>query len=299
MLTGKHVAFLGGDARQLEVVKRCIELDATVSLIGFDNLERPLSGASLRELTAELLRTVDLLVLPIVGPDEEGRVQSVFTNKELVLSEELLLALPNHCIVYAGMAKSYLQTLAEKHGIRLMQLLSRDDVAIYNSIPTVEGALMMAIQNTDITIHDSQCVVLGFGRVGMTMCRTLRQIGAHVAVGLRQSAQMARAYEMGIASFNMEAITERVAETDLLFNTIPAQVVTAEVIRKLPHHAVIIDLASKPGGVDFSYAKKRGVKAILAPSLPGIVAPKTAGRMIARTMTEHMLKESGQGGGQR
>jgi dipicolinate synthase subunit A len=49
---------------------------------------------------------------------------------------------------------------------------------------------------------------------------------------------------------------------------------------------VIIDLASKPGGVDYAFAEKRGIKAILAPSLPGIVAPKTAGRILARTITQ-------------
>ena len=52
--------------------------------------------------------------------------------------------------------KSYLKNLCCAHGIELVELFDRDDVAIYNSIPTAEGALMMAIQNTDITIHGSR-----------------------------------------------------------------------------------------------------------------------------------------------
>jgi dipicolinate synthase subunit A len=60
----------------------------------------------------------------------------------------------------------------------------------------------------------------------------------------------------------------------------------------------MIDIASKPGGIDYHYAEKRGLKAILCPSLPGIVAPKTAGRILAATirqlMMEEMAKEVGQ-----
>jgi dipicolinate synthase subunit A len=290
MLTGKHVVFLGGDARQLEVIKSCIQMNAKVSLVGYDNLQSPFSGAAQRELSREVLQQADILVLPIIGTDEQGQVSSVFTSKKLVLREEHIQALPKHCIVFAGMARSYLQNLCQIHDVTLIELLERDDVAIYNSIPTVEGALMMAIQNTDITIHGSVCVVLGLGRVGMSLARTLHAIGAKVRVGVRGSEYMARAFEMGLEPFDLSELSEKVRDVDVLFNTIPALVVTAPVLAQMPYDAVIIDLASKPGGVDYAYAEKRGIKAILAPSLPGIVAPKTAGRILASTMTQLMVR---------
>ncbi|MFC4077886.1 dipicolinate synthase subunit DpsA [Salinithrix halophila] len=294
MLTGKHVAFIGGDARQLEVIKSCTDLNAKVSLIGFDNLQSPFSGASHRELTPELFKTVDMLILPILGTDEEGHIDSIFTTKTLVLTEADINALPSHAVVYAGIAKSYLKNLCATHSIRLVELLKRDDVAIYNSIPTVEGALMMAIQNTNITIHGSTTLVLGLGRVGMTLCRTLHALGARVKVGVRQPDQVARSVEMGLLPFEMVNLREEVKDVDLLFNTVPALVVTDQVLKAMPYSAVIIDLASKPGGVDFSFAKKRGIKAMLAPSLPGIVASKTAGRILAQTMTRLLAEEYGE-----
>jgi len=217
-------------------------------------------------------------------------------KKTLVLTEELIEALPEQAVIYAGMAKPYLRYLCEKHGKRLVELLERDDVAIYNSIPTVEGALMMAIQNTDITIHGSACIVLGLGRVGMTLARTLHGLGAKVRVGVRQSELFARAYEMGLTPFQIEELSDQVEDVDLLFNTIPALVVTSRVIAHMPHRAVIIDLASKPGGVDFGYAEKRGIKALLAPSLPGLVAPKTAGRILAMTIVQDLSEQDGKGG---
>ncbi|WP_142504875.1 dipicolinate synthase subunit DpsA [Melghirimyces algeriensis] len=291
MLKGKHVAFIGGDARQLEVIKCCIELHAKVSLIGFDNLQSTFNGASKKDLTMDLLETVDMLILPILGTDEEGCINSIFTTEKIVLTEEHIASLPTHAMVYAGIAKTYLKNICHKHSIQLVELLKRDDVAIYNSIPTVEGALMMAIQHTDFTIHGSTCAVLGLGRVGMTLCRTLKALGAQVKVGVRSASLMARGVEMGLIPFYMDELPQQVSDVNILFNTVPAMVVTDKVLNHMSCHAVIIDLASKPGGVDFSFAEKRGIKAMLAPSLPGIVASKTAGRILAQTMTRLLMKE--------
>ncbi|WP_308639294.1 dipicolinate synthase subunit DpsA [Paenibacillus silvisoli] len=281
MLTGVQVLLLGGDARGLEVIRKLTELDASVTVAGFDQLHSSLDGAVRAELSEDLFANIDALVLPAVGTDDDGKIVTVFSDRELSLTDEYVARMPKHCTVYTGMAKSYLRNLCDKHGIRLVELFDRDDVAIYNSIPTAEGAVMMAIQNTDITIHGSSCMVLGIGRTGFTLARTLQGLGAKVKVGVRREEHFARAYEMGFEPFYLKQLLHYVGNIDLLFNTIPTMIVTAQIIANLPSRAVIIDLASKPGGTDFRFAEKRGIKALLAPGLPGIVAPKTAGRIIA------------------
>ena len=65
----------------------------------------------------------------------------------------------------------------------------------------------------------------------------------------------------------------------------------ASVISRMPAHTLIIDLASKPGGTDFRYAEKRGIKALLAPGLPGIVAPKTAGQILANVLSQLLMED--------
>lgn len=291
MLTGAEVIFIGGDARQLEVIEKLIELDASVTLIGFDNLQKPFGGTASKQLSPEALEKADALVLPVVGTDEQGRVEGIFSGSEMTLTADLLGALPKHAVIYTGMAKPYLKQLCASQGLRLVELLERDDVAIYNSIPTAEGALMIAIQNTDITIHGSQSMVLGFGRTGLTMARTLQGLGAKVKVGVRKPEHFARALEMGFTPFYTRELYQEVANIDLLFNTIPTMIVTAQIITNIPHRAVLIDLASKPGGIDFRFAEKRGIKAMLAPGLPGIVAPKTAGRILANTLSQLMVED--------
>lgn len=295
MLTGIQIAFVGGDARQLEVIQKLSELDAAVRLMGFDNLQHPLGGVVKTAFAPEGFRQADAVILPAVGSDDNGRVESIFTSEELVLTDDHIAALPKHAKVYTGMAKAYLKSLCASHAIALIELFERDDVAIYNSIPTAEGAIMMAIQNTDFTIHGSQSMVLGIGRTGLTLARTLQGLGAKVKTGVRRPEHYARAAEMGFTPFYLRDLHEHAAGVDLLFNTIPAMIVTAQIIANIPHRALIIDLASKPGGTDFRFAEKRGVKALLAPGLPGIVAPKTAGRIIAQTLAE-LLQEDERNG---
>ncbi|KKO53305.1 dipicolinate synthase subunit DpsA [Paenibacillus sp. DMB20] len=291
MLTGVRTVFIGGDARQIEVIRKCAEMDAAVSIAGFDKLQDSFQGVTREPLTADLLTEADALVLPVVGCDDEGRIGALFAEGPLKLEEEHIKAMPKHGVVYTGMAKSYLRSLCEKHNIKLVELLDRDDVAIYNSIPTAEGALMMAIQNTDFTIHGSTSMVLGMGRTGFTMARSLQGLGAKIKMGVRKSDHFARAEEMGWKPFMIKDLGAEVSDIDLLFNTIPTMIVTAQIISKMPRQAVIIDLASAPGGCDFRYAEKRGIKAMLAPGLPGIVAPKTAGIIMANTLVELISEE--------
>lgn len=293
MLTGLNVAFIGGDARQLEVIHQFCELDANVILVGFDSLEQQFRGAQKADLSELLMSKVDALILPAVVSDHSGKIETLFSSGQIELEDRHLQALPKQTKVYTGFAKPFLKERCKKQGVELVEIFDRDDVAIYNSIPTAEGAIMMAIENTDFTIHGSHSIVLGLGRTGMTLARTLQGMGANVKMGVRKNEHLARAYEMGLTPFHVRDLRQEVAKTDLLFNTIPAPIVTAKIMSNMPHRTVIIDLASKPGGTDFRYAEKRAIKALLAPGLPGIVAPKTAGRIMATCLIQLITENTG------
>ncbi|MCQ6274146.1 dipicolinic acid synthetase subunit A [Bacillus sp. V3B] len=286
MLTDMQIAIIGGDARQLEIIRKLTELDAKLSLIGFEQLDHAFTGATKEKIEEINFSQIDAIILPVAGTSLDGHVDTIFSNEKVVLLEEMLQKTPSHCIVFSGIANSYLTGITERANRGLVKLFNRDDVAIYNSIPTVEGTIMMAIQHTDFTIHGSTVTVLGLGRVGMSVARTFHLLGAKVKVGARKTEHIARITEMGLTPFHLDEISHWVKDTDICINTIPHQIVTASVISKMPVHTLIIDLASKPGGTDFRYAEKRGVKALLAPSLPGIVAPKTAGNILANVLIQ-------------
>lgn len=291
MLTGMQIAVIGGDARQLEIIRKLTELDAKLSLIGFEQLDHAFTGASKEKIDEVDFSVQDALILPVPGTSLEGQVETIFSNEKVVIIKEMIEKTPDHCTVYSGISNSYLTGITKQANRKLVQLFARDDVAIYNSIPTVEGTIMMAIQHTDFTIHGSKVAVLGLGRVGMSVARTFHALGAKVKVGARKSEHIARISEMGLKPFLLSDIGKEVSDIDICINTVPHQIVTASVISRMPAHTLIIDLASKPGGTDFRYAEKRGIKALLAPGLPGIVAPKTAGQILANVLSQLLMED--------
>lgn len=284
MLTGLSIAVIGGDARQLEVIRKLNEWDASLYLIGFDQLDQGFTGETRVSLDEANFEVMDAILLPISGTSTEGEVETTFSNETLRLSTEYLKRTPSHCTVFSGISNDFLDQCIEDSGRRLIKLLERDDVAIYNSIPTAEGTIMMVIQNTDMTIHDSTVMVLGLGRTGMTVARMMAALGAHVKVGARRPEHLARITEMGLKPFHLDALAREAMNIDICINTVPAPILSANVLSQMPPATLIVDLASKPGGTDFRYADKRGIKALLAPGLPGIVAPKTAGEIVAKVL---------------
>ncbi|WP_039232792.1 dipicolinic acid synthetase subunit A [Bacillus thermotolerans] len=291
MLTDLQVAVLGGDARQIEIIRKLTELDAKVYLAGFDQLEQSFTGAVKERVEDLPFEHLDALVLPVAGIKATGEIETVFSSEPIYLTREMLKKTPAHCSIFTGISPPLLTEMAKEADRKLIRLFDRNDVAIYNSIPTAEGAVMMAIQHTDFTIHGSTVAVLGMGRVGMSTARVFHNLGAKVKAGARKSEHFARAIEMGLTPFAIDQLPQQSESLDIIINTIPSLVITPQSIARMKPHTLIIDLASKPGGTDFRFAQKRGIKAILALGLPGIVAPKTAGQILAGVLTE-LLKDN-------
>ena len=82
----------------------------------------------------------------------------------------------------------------------------------------------------------------------------------------------------------------RAGRFDLIFNTVPHLLFPESVLRILKTDVCLIDLASKPGGVDFYAAEQLDVNCIWALSLPGKVAPRTAGDVILGAI-KNMIEE--------
>lgn len=296
MLTGLNIAVIGGDARQLEVIRKLAELDAKLWLVGFEQLDHGFTGTSKTKLEEVDLSIIHAIILPVSGTSLNGQVDTIFSNEDIMLTDEILARTSEDCVIYSGISNAYLNNVTNEAGRKLIQLFDRDDVAIYNSIPTAEGTIMMVIQHTDFTIHGSNVAVLGLGRVGMSVARTFAGLGAKVKTGARKSAHLARITEMGLTAFHLDDLKKEAANTDVMINTIPYPILTSDVISTMLPHSLIIDLASKPGGTDFAYAEKRGIKALLAPGLPGIVAPKTAGQIIANVLSQLLHCQLDEGG---
>lgn len=282
---------IGGDARYLEVIEKLSSDGATVFLIGFDQIPVPGTRIIKSNMDDMDFSCIDAILLPIAGTELDGNVETPFSHENVYLTKDMLTKTPEHCVVYTGTTNPFLNHAVKSAKRKLVSLYARDDIAILNSIPTAEGTLQLAMEQTETTIHGSHVMVLGFGRVGMTVARLFAAAGADVSVCVRKTADVARGTEMGLTPVLIKNLQKCMDDVDIAINTIPHQILDKDVISTMKKTALIIDLASKPGGTDFSFAVETGVKAIHALGLPGKVAPKSAGRIMANVLEDLLVEQ--------
>ncbi len=162
--------------------------------------------------------------------------------------------------------------------------LEREDFSILNAIPTVEGALQIAMEKTIATIHGSNMLVIGNGRIGKLMARSLASLGAEVTVSARKSEDLAWIKALGYNAANTNHLEGTLGSFDCIFNTVPYMILPYTRLTELKKNCLIIDLASHPGGVDFKAAANLGINTEWALSLPGKVAPESAALYLRDTL---------------
>lgn len=294
VLNGIRLAVIGGDDRECYFIPELLKQGAYIVGVGFEKAS-PIPGLILASSVLEAVSQVDAVIFPMYGTDEQGRVKAKYTDSPIVLNKEALQAIPSQAPLFIGWARPALKSAAEKIGVRIIETANLNEVCVLNSIPSAEGAIQMAMDATPITIHGSESYVLGLGRFGWTLARMLKGMGAHVTGVARKPEDLARAEEMGLKTLHFSDLEDEIDKAEIIFNTVPALVIDPLLLDRINPETVIIDLASIPGGTDFEYAGMLGIKALLAPGLPGIVAPKSAGKMLARVypqlIIEHLLSK--------
>lgn len=288
------IAVIGGDSRQIMVAEALAKLGAKVNIYGHqpDRFSGEIQGHA--EL-AGACHDVNAVILPISGINDQGLVRGDAPGQMIAIGP-LMTALPEATIIMTGSFSARWREVAVRRGYLVYEYAEADEIAILNSIPTAEGAVQLAMEHMPITIHHSRVAVMGFGRVGQTVARLFNALGAKVTVAARRREVLARAWEMGLATHCLEAGSVFPSDWDLVINTIPALVIGREFLARLPSESVVLDLASPPGGTDFEAAAELNIKAILAPGLPGKVAPKTAGALLATAIPEILEKLLSNGG---
>ncbi len=284
------IAVVGGDERELVLISKLVEMGASVAVAGFPR-DKINNKAFHAQTVEEACNNADVLILPVPGTSKAKIIRAVYASEQLELTEKAISNLATKAVIIIGSAHAFLKDWASKYQHDLKEIIEMDDFAILNSIPTAEGAIQIAMEETPITIHGSQTSVIGFGRVGQTLARTLKALGSNVTVISNYESEKARAYEMGCMVNSFAQLPVVLDKIDICFNTVPYMVLNKHNLKHSHQNMVIIDLATQPGGTDFELTNKLGIKAILAPGLPGKVAPVSAGKILARVIPHLIIKE--------
>lgn len=285
-----NIWILGGDQRQLRLAELLAADGHTVHTFA---LER---GGELREEVAqeeelEGLELADCAVLPLPVMGEGSLLNAPLSSGRFPLAGILDRLRPGQ-VVCAGRVNPAAQELAAQRGLTLHDYFAREELAVANAVPTAEGAIQIALEELPVTLHGCRTLVIGHGRLGRALAPRLAALGAKVSVAARSWSDLAWIEAEGFGVEHSEQLRGWLCGYELIFNTVPSRVLDEAALADLEPDCLVIDLASQPGGVDFDAARRLGVNAIWALSLPGKCAPVTAGRAIKNTIY-NILNELG------
>lgn len=261
MMIMKKITVIGGDSRLKTAVTELRGKGFEVETVGlYGNESGEING--------------DVLLLPVPTTRDGETVFAPFSERKIYLSE----------IADKADGKLILTcnySFKDKNCIDYGKL---DSYSLLNAVPTAEGAIKLAIENTPFTLWQSRILVIGFGRVGKVLADRLKALGASVTVSARKPADFALIRALGYNAAETQTAGEILSDYDIVFNTVDVKIIEDKAFEDCSLK-LIIDLSSA-GGFDIAAARDRGICALKAPGLPGITAPLTAGKILAETVTE-------------
>ena len=224
----------------------------------------------------QLAAKSSVILLPLPATKDGLFLNAPYAENEIRLDDDFARFFM-HKTVCGGMLQRLTASSSLWREIEPEDYYRREELAVGNAIPTAEGAVGIAIREYPGTINGAKCLITGFGRIGKNLAIILRGMGAEVFCAARKKADLMQMRAFGVQPLTYREISRRF---DLIFNTVPAKVLTSPVLMQQTRDTLIIELASAPGGTDLKRAEELHLHVIDAPSLPGRVAPKTAAEYI-------------------
>lgn len=217
----------------------------------------------------------EIIILPVPTTKDRENVFTPLTHRKIPLSEIYEKTDKNQLILSCN------YSFESKNNVDYGAL---DSYALLNAVPTAEGALSLAIENTDFTLWNSSVLVIGCGRVGKILADRLKALGARVTVSARKEKDFAYLRALGFDYINTNSLSHTKNSYSIIFNTVDAKVLSDETLEKLTCD-FLLDLSTL-GGFSLEKAEKCGIKAIKAPALPMKNAPLTAAEILYETITQ-------------
>lgn len=283
-----RITVLGGDERSIKLAKLLLE-DHHIKVFGFD--KEKIDCLEVNESLVIALEGSDIVIGPIPCSHDNEYLNTPLYSYEIGL-REIFKSMKKEQIFIGGKITKEVLGIANTYSIRTIDLMKREELAVLNAIPTAEGAIQTAMETMDITLHGSNAMILGFGRVGKVLAKTLYGIGANVFVEARNHNDLAWIKAYGYVPIDLKDLEDFLGKVDVIFNTIPIKILDEKMLHNINKGTLVIDLASTPGGVDFEKAKELKIKTIWALGLPGKVAPSTAATVIKDTI-HNIIEELG------
>lgn len=177
-----------------------------------------------------------------------------------------------------------------KQGIFFIDYMKEEGAAYINAVATAEGAVAEALLSGKEVLFGKEMLVMGYGRCGQILARRLQAFGGKVTVCDRDEEKLAMACAYGFQTVQAQRglPAEFWVPFLYIFNTVPELVLNEQRLSHIRHDVVMIDIASKPGGIDYVYCEKNNLHAKLCSGLPAKYAPKSAAELLLSVIESNM-----------
>ncbi|MCL2055961.1 MAG: dipicolinate synthase subunit DpsA [Oscillospiraceae bacterium] len=291
----KHtvIAVAGGDLRNVRLANALAEKKPGCKIYGmfFGNDVKLSEKLKISDDVRQVFPQSDIIILPLPALSPGGTIHTPLCDAEISWQDCLDYIRPGTLVAAGKVSEEMLRDSIENR-FELTDYLAGEEFAVLNAVPTAEGAIEIALREMPITLHKATCMIVGYGRISKVLTGLLKAFGARVLVAARKHSDLAWAEIAGAEPVHITQLDNSLRDIDVLFNTVPAVILDGDKLEKLSGHCLVIDLASKPGGVDFQAAKLMGIKTVWALSLPGKTAPVSAGDILLATIN-NIIAERG------
>ncbi|KUO74243.1 MAG: hypothetical protein APF77_11860 [Clostridia bacterium BRH_c25] len=272
---------VGGDDRLVELAAIFERNGKNISTFGMDNVE--IRNVKNYLSLDDALKNSDILVCPIPFSKDMNKINTKYSSVDIEI-EELFKKLGTGKKLLLGAINNYSKELAEKYGVEYTDYFNDEGYQILNTIPTVEGALSIIITETRETVFGSKILVLGYGRIGKLLSGYLKALKSEVYVEARKDSDLTWINTRGMKAVPIEELPMYLGKMDVIVNTAPAMMLDCRLLDLIKEDALVLDLASNPGGIDYAYAAEKGIKTIHALGIPGKIACRSAAAYIYDTI---------------
>ena len=281
-------AVVGGDRRSALLAEMLQREGHRVHSFALEKAELP-AGIARDSTLQACTYGADCVLLPT--PAERGGLLYAPLGLAAPPMDEVIGALwPGALVIGGGFAAATVER-ALREQLRIEDLMRRADFLQANAAITAEGAIGVLLRESEKTLLGSRCLVAGWGRIGKLLTLRLSALGAYVTAAARRRADRAEAEALGLRALDYGQLESIAGELDFVVNTVPARVLSDALLCCLPGDALLLELASPPGGFDPLLAQNIGLRALTAPGLPGKSAPASAAALLKRTAAQIMQEQ--------
>ena len=281
----EKISLIGGDLRIVNLAQMMQKDGKDILVYGMEHSEEIMGNENILKAKTldEAIENSNIIIGSIPFASDDNKMYATFSEKDIKIEDLVKKNNKSKKFIAGSINEKSYKLLSSSYG-GVIDVMKREELVILNTIATAEGAIEVAIRNTDTILLGSKVLVLGFGRVGKVVARKFYELSAKVTCAARRKTDLAWIRAFGYDDVDINTLGKDLNKYDIIINTVPQIIINKDLMKYMKKDVLMIDLASNPGGINREQAKELDLKLVWALALPGKVAPVTSAHFIKETI---------------